>query len=207
MRRCYTGTQFGEVSGLWRVFLRGRQSQVGKVKAGPVFLQRGDDVSDCPLFWVEDVRAERQRWKRETSVHEPLSGRHLREGRPGDAVQVRVAQCPLVHVHGLNRAKSVQTLKMIHGRRKRVHSLQEGIVGQLQRGVKGDWGRQSLASHFSRKVLEQSWSRGAGQEHPPTSVTRGVPNFPTVAAMGNSHVLNKSLCFNPERQERIIQAS
>lgn len=116
--------QFGQLARFGRILLRGRHCEVREVKPGSVLVQRGSDARHGPVFGVEEVRGERKsRGEREARVHEALNG--------------RVAQSPVVHLHGLERAQAVQ---MIHGGGERVERLQERVV-ELQRRVHRDWRR------------------------------------------------------------------
>lgn len=145
--RGQSGTQLGELPHLGGVLLRGGHGQVGKVKAGPFLVQCWEDVGDGPLLGVEEVRGKGERGEREAGVHQALR-RHLRNGRTGDFMHIGVAQCPVVHVHGLHGAESVQTLQLVHSCGEGVHSLEEGVVSELQGRVQRDGGWQSLASHL-----------------------------------------------------------
>lgn len=140
--------QLGELPHLGGVLLRGGHGQVGKVKAGPVLVQGREDVSDGPLLGVEEVRGEGKRGEREAGIHQALGSCHLCDGGAGDFMHIGVAQCPVVHVHGLHGAESIQTLQLVHSCGESVHSLEEGVVGELQGRVQWDGGWQCFASHL-----------------------------------------------------------
>lgn len=136
--------QLRQVGSFRRVLLRGGEGQVGKVKPGSVLVQRGDAVRRGRLLGVEELRGGRERQHREgePGVHQALGGR--RDRRP-ESLHVRIAQSPVVHVHGLHRAQAVQPLQLV--RRERVDGLQEGVVGELQGWVQGDRSVQGFAPH------------------------------------------------------------
>lgn len=90
----------------------------------------------------------RQGREGEARVHEALRRRHLRDGGAGDLVHIGIPQRPVVHVHGLYRAETVQALQVVHCGRESIHGLQEGVIGELQRRVERDGRWQGLAPHF-----------------------------------------------------------
>lgn len=151
-----------------RVLLRGGRRQVRKVKAGPLLAEGGGQhMGDGGrLLGVEEVRGggEGQR-RREAgeALRQALRRCHLAQRRRRAAAEVArrpraarrgrggggrvAAQRPVVHVHRVHGAEAVEALQVVHGRRERVDGLQEGVVGQLQRRVKRDRGRQRFAPH------------------------------------------------------------
>lgn len=128
--------------------MRGGHGQVGKVKTGPVFVQGWEDMGNGSLLGVEEVGGKGQSREGEACVHEALRRRHLGDGGAGDLVHVGVPQRPVVHVHGLHGAETVQALQVVHRGGEGVHGLQEGVIGELQRRVERDGRRQGLAPHF-----------------------------------------------------------
>ena len=142
------GAQLGQLSNLRGVLLRGSHGQVGKVETGPVLMQGWEDVGNGALLGVKEVSGKGQSLEGEASVHETLRCRHLGDGGAGDLVHVGVSQSPVVHVHGLHRAETVQALQVVYCGGEGVHSLQEGVIGELQRGVERDGRGQGLAPHF-----------------------------------------------------------
>lgn len=125
------GAQLGQLSHLRRILLRGGHGQVGKVKTRPVLVQGWEDVGNGSLLGVEEVSGKGQSRKGEACIHEALSRRHLGDGGAGNLVHVGVPQRPVVHVHGLHGAETVQALQVVHCSREGVHSLQEGVIGEL----------------------------------------------------------------------------
>lgn len=140
--------QLGQVSHFRGILLRGGHRQVGKVKTGPVLVQGWEDVGNGSLLGVEEVGGKGQSRERKSRVHEALRRRHLGDGGAGDLVHVGVPQRPVVHVHGLHGAETVQALQVVHRGGEGVHRLQEGVIGELQRRVERDGRRQGLAPHF-----------------------------------------------------------
>lgn len=140
--------QLGQVSYLRGILLRSGHGQVGKVKTGPVLVQGWEDVGNGSLLGVEEVGGKGQSREGEARVHEALRRRHLGDGGAGDLVHVGVPQCPVVHVHGLHGAETVQALQVVHRGGEGVHGLQEGVIGELQRWVERDGRWQGLAPHF-----------------------------------------------------------
>lgn len=130
--------QLGQLSHLRGVLLRGGHCQVGKVKTGPVLMQCWEDVGNGSLLGVEEVGSKGQSRKGEARVHEALSRRHLGDGGAGDLVHVGVSQRPVVHVHGLHGAETVQALQVVHCGGESVNRLQKGVIGELQRRVERD---------------------------------------------------------------------
>lgn len=113
--------QLAQLARFGRILLRRCRREVREVKPGSVFVQRGDDARRGSVFGVEQMRGERQsRGEGEARVHEALNR--------------RVAQGPVVHLHGLERAQAVQ---MVRGGGERVERLQERVV-ELQRRVQRD---------------------------------------------------------------------
>lgn len=120
-RRLALRGECAQLARFGRILLRRRRREVREVEPGSVFVQRGDDARRGSVFGVEEMRGERQRGgEGEARVHE--------------ALKRRVAQAPVVHVQGLERAQAVQ---MLRGGGERVERLQERVV-ELQRRVKRD---------------------------------------------------------------------
>lgn len=171
--------QLGQVSYLWGVLLRGGHSQVGKVKTRPVLVQSWEDVGNGSLLGVEEVGGKRQSREGEARVHEALRRRHLGDGGAGDFVHVGVPQRPVVHVHGLHGAETVQALQVVHRGGEGVHGLQEGVIGELQRRVERDGRRQGLAPHFpgccgaegAAPFFQDSEAGGVGLRRKPRETT------------------------------------
>ncbi len=109
--------QFAQLARVGRILLRGRRREVREVEPGSVFVQRGDDARRGCVFGVEEMRGEG-----EARVHE--------------ARYRRVAQGPVVHLQGLERAQAVQMIRG-GGGGERVERLQERVV-ELQHRVKRD---------------------------------------------------------------------
>ena len=140
--------QLAQVCYLRGILLRGGHGQVGKVKTGPFLVQGREDVGNGSLLGVEEVGGKGQSRKGEAGIHKALRRRHLGDGGAGDFVHVGVPQSPVVHVHGLHGAETVQALQVVHRGREGVHGLQEGVIGELQRRVERNGRRQGLAPHF-----------------------------------------------------------
>lgn len=142
------GGQLGQIRGFRRVLLRGGEGQVSEVESRPVLVQRGDAVSHTSLFRVEELGrgSEGQRGEGDPGVHQTLGGCHLRDCRP-QSLDVRVAQSPVVHVHGLHCAEAVKPLQLVGG--ERVDGLQEGVVGELEGRVQRDRCVQGFAPHLA----------------------------------------------------------
>lgn len=151
------GRQLGQIRGFRRVLLRGGEGQVGEVKPRPVLAQGGHAAvrHAAGLLLVKELGRGREGQPREGNpgVHQPLGGRHLRDGRP-QALDVRVTQSPVVHVHGLYGAQAVQPLQLVAG--ERVDRLQEGVVGELEGRVQRDRRVQGFASHLGSEVVQES---------------------------------------------------
>ena len=148
------GRQLGQVGSFRRVLLGGGQGQVGEVEPRPVFVQRGHAVRDARLLWVEQLGRGREGQRREGKpwVDQTLSGSHLCDGRP-QSLDVRVAQSPVVHVHGVHGAEAVQPLELLRG--ESVDGLQEGVVCQLEGRVQRDRSMQSFAPHFGSELCRK----------------------------------------------------
>lgn len=140
--------QLAQVCYLRGILLRGGHGQVGKVKTGPVLVQGREDVGNGSLLGVEEVGGKGQSREGETGIYKALRRRHLGDGGAGDFVHVGVPQSPVVHVHGLHGAETVQALQVVHRGGEGVHGLQEGVIGELQRRVERNGRRQGLAPHF-----------------------------------------------------------
>lgn len=135
--------QLGQVRGPGRVLLCGCQGQVGEVEARSLLAQGLRSVRRARLLGLQQLRREGQRGEGDAGVHQALRRGHLRDSGP-QALDVRVAQSPVVHVHGVHGAQAVQALQLLG--REAVDGLQEGVV-ELQRRVQGDRGVQGFAAH------------------------------------------------------------
>lgn len=160
------GRQLGQVRGFRRILLRGGEGQVGKVEPRPVLAQRGHAAvreAAAGLLRVKELRRGREGQRREGNpgIHQALGGRHLRDGGP-QALDVRVTQSPVVHVHGLHGTQAVQALQLVA--RERVDCLQEGVVGELERRVQWNRRVQGFASHLGSEVAMKVCSEGGTEE-------------------------------------------
>lgn len=64
------GGQFGELAGLRRILLRGRDREVGEVESGSFLVNRGHEARHGSVFWVKKMGCERKsRVKRKARVN------------------------------------------------------------------------------------------------------------------------------------------
>lgn len=156
---------------LGRIFLRGSQGQVGKIKAGLGLERHGAAASSGDLgLGLDDVGEPGKGWQLEACVHQVGHGSWHFGKRGARQVHGRVAQRPLVQVHGVQRAEAVQVGQVVRGHRgQAVYRLEKGVVGELQGGVDGHWCGQGFAAHggrvcgFSIWVCKEKKGVGRGQ--------------------------------------------
>lgn len=118
------------LSGHRRVLLRRRHRQIGEVEARPV-------LPVHRVFVRQQMRG--------GGGERECAG----EARVRQALQLREAHRPPVHLYGVERAEAVQ---LIHRHRERVQGLQERVV-ELQRRVERHRSRESLTAHSRCRSL------------------------------------------------------
>lgn len=134
---------------LGRIFLRGRQGQVGKIKARLGLERHGAAASSGDLrLGLDDVREPGEGGQLEARVHQAGHGAgHFGERGPRQ-MHRGVAQRPLVQVHGMQRTETIQIGQVVRGHcGQAIHCLKKGVVGELQRWVDGHRCWQGFAAH------------------------------------------------------------
>lgn len=133
-----------QIFGLQGVILRGGRRKVGKVKTGLVLRGRsGAWPGGILLGGLHEVGEQRNRGQRKAGVHQ---AGQLRDGAAGQS-EGRVAQSPLVQVDSVEGAETVDAGHVVSRQMQPVGGLKEGVVCQLQRGMKGHWCWKCLTAH------------------------------------------------------------
>lgn len=111
------------------------------------------------MLGLDDMREEREGGQLEPGVHQAGDAGNFGEGGAGQ-VHGRVAQSPLVQVHGVQGTEAIEVGEVVGGHGGQpVERLQEGVVGQLEGRMDRHWGRQGFTSHGGSSG-GGSWEQG-----------------------------------------------